>query len=286
MAAKEFDPDAIKKRQQQDWDMVSAGWEKWWDVLERGARPVSERLIALAGLEPGHRVLDIATGIGEPALSAARAVAPSGTVLATDQAAGMLAIAERRARAEGVENVSFRQVDGESLHDVGEQFDAVLCRWGLMFFPMLDLALRNIHRHLDAGGRFAAAVWSTPDKVPSISLSMNVARELLQLPPPPPGMPNPFALADVESLQQAFLAAGFSDVRYEVVQVRFSVPSAETYTAFTRDVSAPLAAVCAELDETRCQEVWDAITEAARAYATAEGEIVMDNEAICIVGER
>jgi len=66
MTAKDFDPDAIKKRQQQDWDMVSAGWEKWWDVLERGARPVSERLIALAELEPGKRVLDIATGIGEP----------------------------------------------------------------------------------------------------------------------------------------------------------------------------------------------------------------------------
>ena len=286
MTQRDFDPEDIKNRQRDDWNAVSTGWEKWWDTLEQGASHVSQRLIELAGLEPGKRVLDIATGIGEPALSAARAVAPGGRVLATDQAAEMLAIAARRAEAAGVDNVDFLQVDGELLYEVDGHFDAVLCRWGLMFFPMLDLALRNIQQRLDNGGRLAAAVWSTPDKVPSISLSMNVAREMLDVPPPPPGTPHPFALADREALQQAFLAAGFSNVKCEILPVRFTMPSAEAYTAFTRDVSAPIATLCAGLDEARREALWAAITEAAREYATADGEIVMENEAICIVGER
>ncbi|HHH36296.1 MAG TPA: methyltransferase domain-containing protein [Gammaproteobacteria bacterium] len=286
MTATDFDPQEIKRRQAEDWDAVSAGWEKWWDTLEAGAREVSARLIELAGLEPGHRVLDIATGIGEPALSAARAVAPGGRVVATDQAAGMLAAAERRARAAGVDNIEFRRVDGELLYEVNEQFDAALCRWGLMFFPMLDLALRNIHQRLDNGGRLAAAVWAEPEKVPSISVSMNAVREVLDLPPPAPGTPTPFSLANRDALQQAFMAAGFSNVRCEIVTVRFALPSPEDYTAFTRDISAPVAALCADLDEARRQAVWDAITEAARAYVTEDGGIAMENEAICIVGER
>lgn len=286
MTKTDFSPDDIKRRQQDDWNAVSAGWEKWWDTLEQGACHISERLIELAGLEPGYRVLDIATGIGEPALSAARAVAPSGEVVATDQAADMLAIAGKRARAAELDNISFQQMDGELLYEVEGHFDAVLCRWGLMFFPMLDLALRNIQQCLDNGGRLAAAVWSTPDRVPSISLSMNVVRELLDVDPPPPGTPHPFALADREALQQAFLAAGFSNVKCEILPVSFTMPSAEAYTAFTRDVSAPIATLCAGLSEARRNDVWEAITEAARAYATESGEIVMENEAICIVGER
>lgn len=286
MTETNFNPDDIKKRQQDDWNTVSAGWEKWWNILEQGAGHVSERLIELAKLEPGKRVLDIATGIGEPALSAARAVAPSGRVVATDQAGDMLAIAAKRARDAGLDNIAFQQVDGELLYEVGGHFDAVLCRWGLMFFPMLDLALRNIQQRLDNGGRLAAAVWSTPDKVPSISLSMNVVRELLDVPPPPPGTPHPFALADRGALQQAFLAAGFKNVKCEIATVQFTMPSAEAYTAFTRDVSAPIVALCSDLSAERRNEVWEAITEAARAHATDSGEIVMENEAICIVGER
>ncbi len=286
MSQTDSSPEEIKKRQQDDWNAVSSGWEKWWGILEQGACHVSERLVELAQVSAGKRVLDIATGIGEPALTAARAVLPGGSVLATDQAAAMLAIAERRARDAGLDHVRFLQTDGELLYEVDDQFDAVLCRWGLMFFPSLDLALRNIHQRLDNGGRLAAAVWSTPDKVPSISMPMKVARELLNLPPPPPDAPGPFALADIQSLQQAFLAAGFRNVGFETTTVRFTMPSAEDYTAFTRDISAPLAALCADLEEPRRQALWDAITEAARAYAGPGGEIIMENEAICIVGER
>src|ERR1700722_11062341 len=113
MSEKVVDPQELKNEQRRDWDAAAAGWKKWWPVFERSAQQVSDRLVELAGVGPGARVLDIATGNGEPALSVARRVGPGGRVIATDQSAGMLAIARERAAALGVANVEFREVDGE-----------------------------------------------------------------------------------------------------------------------------------------------------------------------------
>lgn len=282
MTEPRFNPQQFKERQQRDWDTVSGGWEKWWETLESGAGHVSRRLLELAEVDPGQRVLDIATGIGEPALSAARRVGPGGRVVAVDQAAGMLAIARRRATAAGLENVDFLSADGELLNGIEPGFDAVLCRWGLMFFPDVPATLGRIHTLLKPGGRLAAAVWSTAERVPSISLSMRVVREQLQAPPPPPDMPGPFSLADPAGLERALQAAGFRDVRFERLQVAFRLPTAEAYTAFTRDVSAPLVALVAEQPPERQAEIWDAVTEAARGYEVPGGGIQMENECLCV----
>ncbi len=72
MSDQPFDSNQFKAGQRRDWDQVSAGWEKWWETFERGAQHVSDRLVVLAEVQPGHRVLDVATGIGEPAVTAAR----------------------------------------------------------------------------------------------------------------------------------------------------------------------------------------------------------------------
>src|SRR5438876_10993185 len=68
------DAEHYRDRQRQEWDRVAAGWEKWWRTIEDGAQHINVRLVDLAGVAPGKRVLDIATGIGEPALSAASRV--------------------------------------------------------------------------------------------------------------------------------------------------------------------------------------------------------------------
>jgi len=158
------DPKQLKDEQRRDWDAAAAGWKKWWPLFERSAQHVSDRLVELAGVGIGARVLDIATGNGEPALTAARRVGPGGRVIATDQSVGMLTIARERAAALGVANVEFREIDGESLAIPESDFDAVLCRWGLMFMPDVKGALIGIHQRLRAGGRLATSVWATADK--------------------------------------------------------------------------------------------------------------------------
>src|SRR6266403_5012356 len=127
----------MKHEQKLAWDDSADGWKQWWPTFERAAQRVNERLVELTGARAGNRVLDIATGSGEPALTAARAVGQSGRVVAVDMSPGMLAIARERVEAAGLKNVELVESDAESLNLDAHSFDAVLCRWGLMFMPDL-----------------------------------------------------------------------------------------------------------------------------------------------------
>ncbi|MGH9895094.1 MAG: class I SAM-dependent methyltransferase, partial [bacterium] len=100
--AQMFDPEAYKIAQRQEWNDVAPSVGRWWRIVyEAPLVPVTKRMIELAGVEPGHHVLDVATGLGEPALSVAAIVGPSGRVTATDLSAEMLGIARARASEAG-----------------------------------------------------------------------------------------------------------------------------------------------------------------------------------------
>ncbi|MDE3118749.1 MAG: class I SAM-dependent methyltransferase, partial [Nitrospirota bacterium] len=246
MSAQSFDPVQYKASQKESWSNVAAGWKKWWPTMERSARPASDLLVELADIRAGQTVLDVATGIGEPAVTAAHKVGPTGTVIATDQATLMLAVARERAAALGLTNLEFHEMDAESLDFPEPRFDAVLSRWGLMFLPNLTGALANLHRLLKPGGRLAAAVWGPPANVPFIGLAIDTVRQQLQSPPPPPGTLGPFSLADVTILERALAQAGFSDIRSEPLSLTFEWASAEDYTRFQQDIAAPIVALVAK----------------------------------------
>ncbi|MBI4402029.1 MAG: methyltransferase domain-containing protein [Nitrospirae bacterium] len=286
MSAQPFDPAQYKAAQRQDWGSVAAGWKQWWKTMERGAQAVSDRLVELAGIQAGQRVLDVATGIGEPAVTAARRVGPTGQVVATDQAPQMLAIARERAASLGLQNIEFREMDAEVLDLPASSFDVVLCRWGLMFLPNLATALERMYRLLAPGGRLAAAVWSTPPNVPLISIAMGTVRQLLQAPPPPPGIPGPFSLSEVSILEQALAKAGFSQIRSERLTVTFEWASAEDYTRFQQAIAAPINAMLADQPAERQASIWRAVTEAAQQHAVTGGAVRLANEAICVAARR
>jgi ubiquinone/menaquinone biosynthesis C-methylase UbiE len=158
------------------WDNAAVGWQDWWETIERGAQKVSDKLVELAEIKPGDKVLDIATGIGEPAITAAKKVLPDGKVIATDISPKMLAIAKTRAKSLGLDSViKFRESDEEKLDlpesSTARKFDAILSRWGLMFFPKLPATLVRIRHTLVTNGRLSAAVWSTSSKVPWLNLA-------------------------------------------------------------------------------------------------------------------
>jgi len=96
----------------------------------------------------------------------------------------MVAIAEERAAALGVRNITFSTGDAEHLDLPEGTFDAVLSRWGLMFLPNLVPALDGMRRQLKVGGRVAAAVWSTAANAHAVSLPSIIVGQQLQLPPP------------------------------------------------------------------------------------------------------
>lgn len=282
----QIDPQRLKDDQKRDWNAAAAGWKKWWPIFEAAAQPVSDRLIELAGVKPGSRVLDIATGNGEPAVTAARRVGASGKVIATDQSPGMLAIARERAAALGLANVEFRESDGESLAIEERDFDAVLCRWGLMFMPDVARAVAGIRERMAAGARFATAVWSTPDKVPMISIGADIVRKLANLPPPPPGALEPMRLADTSILKGALERAGFGDIAVEPMPVTFEFARAEDFTQFRVEVSAPFRAMLARQTPDMREKITAAVTDAARAFAGRDGKVRTVNETILFGARR
>jgi len=285
MSTPSFDPVQYKAGQRQLWDTVAPGWKKWWPTQEQGAQPVSDRLVELAEIRPSYRVLDVGTGIGEPALTAAQRVGAAGHVVATDHAPQMLAIAQERALALGVQNVEFRDMDAEAIEFPDRSFDVVLSRFSLMFLPDLATALARIWRLLRPNGKFATAVWDVAPKVPLGSLAFGLAQTLFQLPPPPPGTPSVFGLAEGK-LEAALTQAGFTDVRTEMVPLVFAYQSAEAFTQYVRDVNAPLLAMLANQPAERQAEYWQRLAGAVQQYAAVDGSIRLPNTAICGVGRR
>lgn len=291
MNTKSFDPAKYKVGQRQEWDQAAAGWKRWWQTIERSLQPVSDSLVELAEVGQGQRVLDIATGIGEPAVTAARRVGPTGHVVAIDISPQMLQIAAERVAGpelakEGLSKIDFLEVDAEALDFPEKSFDAVLCRFALMFLPDVEAALKRVLRLLVPGGRFAAAVWGPPEKVPMSSVPMGVIRRELQLLPPPPGTPGPFSLADASRLKETFERAGFSRVRTERLAVTLEMASAEEFVSMRRDVAAPIRAMVAEEPPERQEEIWQAVADAMRPYVATDGMLRVENEAILVAGQR
>src|SRR5258708_262850 len=203
-----IDLDRVRREQREFWNNAAPGWKQMWTALDHAAQHVSDRLVELARIKPGDRVLDIATGSGEPGLTAARIVGANGLIVATDQSTAMLDLARERVATLGLSNVRFVETDAESLAGNERDFNAALCRWGLMFVPDLDAVSRRIAQLLVAGGIFATSVWGPAEKVPMIAAGDEQVRALANLPAPPPGAPSPLKLADSRPLEQALTNAG------------------------------------------------------------------------------
>jgi len=281
-----FDSIQFKVGQLKSWNSVAPGWKKWWKTWEKGGQILSDKLVELAEIKPGQRVLDIATGIGEPAVTAARIVGDKGLVMATDLSPEMLAIGRERSQDEGLK-IEFEEGDAEMVDLPNSYFDAVLCRLGLMFLPNLPIALNIIRRSMVSGGRFAAAVWAEPIKVPQLNISISIVRQQLQFPLPSPRIPDPFSLADLNELKKYMLQAGFKDIRTENIRVTFEFNSAEDYVRFTQEIAAPVNAMLANETEEKKAKIWNIVTNYVKAeYTKDNGRVKLDNEAICIVGRR
>ncbi len=206
----------------------AAAWHKWFHIMEDAAQPVSDLMVERAGLAPGHRVLDVATGLGEPAIAAARRIAPTGFVEATDISEDMLGFGRARAAELGVTNIAFRRMGAEEAGQSAAAYDAVLCRWGLMFVDGLDSVLAGLRECPVPGGCLAATVWGPPEGAPALGLAARVVLESLGMAPPDEGAKTPFALADVAALERRFENAGLAQIRGEWMTVTFHLREPRT----------------------------------------------------------
>jgi SAM-dependent methyltransferase len=281
----QFDPTRYKAGQQKEWGAAAPGWKDWGHVIGPELQPISDRMMELAEIRPGQQVLDVATGLGEPAVTAAHLVGPSGRVIAIDIAPQMLDIARMRVNELGLHNIDFREMDAEELDLPEQSFDVILCRLGLMYLPNLQTSLERMRNLLVPGGRVTAAVWGPAQKVPFVSMPMAVAMRELQV-PPPPGMPGPFSLADTDRVAQVLTQAGFTQVYTEPMTLTLDWTSIDEYVRFLQEVLVQIDALLARYPVERQAEVWRAIAKAAQQFITPDGTCRTENELILIVGRR
>ncbi|HEU5433145.1 MAG TPA: methyltransferase domain-containing protein, partial [Thermomicrobiales bacterium] len=195
-----FAPVRYKATTRDQWQSVAAAWDRWTPTLQSWLGPATELMLDLARIGPGDRVLDVAAGTGEPAMTAAKRVGPTGSVLATDIAPNVLAYAGRTAAAQGLTNLETRVMDGEHLELPDASFDAALSRVGLIYFPDRQRALSEIRRVLAPGGRLAAMVYSTAENNQFFSIPIDIIRRRAKLPAPAPDQPGPFSLGGAGAL--------------------------------------------------------------------------------------
>ena len=261
----QIDAARVKEQQKKDWGQAAAGWRRYDEQLMRNSAPVTEMLLELAQVAPGKRVLDVACGTGEPALPAAKMVGPSGFVVATDMAAEMVEVAREKASAQGVVNVEFRVVDGEELGVALASFDAVTCRWGMMFMPEPLKFLYQAHEALKQGGRIAAAVWGPPERNPFITLPMATVRKYVEVPAQDPSAPGGiFSLADRSKLEFIFEQAGFGDIRVEAFELPMAIwDSGYEYWQFCTAIMGPLRALLETLPKPLRDQIGEEVATAA-----------------------
>ncbi len=259
-------PQDVIEGQRQDWNRVAGGWEKWDRAFDEQMAFLNHRLVADARLHAGMNVLDLGSGTGYPALLGAQTVGAAGRVTGMDLAEQMLAAADRKAARLGLSNVSFRTGDVTSLPFEPNTFDAITSRFCLMFLPEIPKAASEIARVLKPGSWVAAAVWSAPDKNPSIGLSMAAIKQVIELPPPDPTAPGIFRLAKPGELAGMFQQAGLVDVTDHEFLAEWSYASADEYYTSLMEIAAPVQNLMAKLTDAQKQDVKQRITQAATQF--------------------
>ncbi|MDX2252118.1 MAG: methyltransferase domain-containing protein [Nitrospira sp.] len=263
-------PEQVIDSQRQDWNRVAGGWEKWDRFFDEQMAFLNHRLVADARLRTGMKVLDLGSGTGYPALLAAQTVGATGSVAGIDLAEHMLAVAERKAKRLGLHNVSFEPGDVTTLPFQPASFDAVISRFCLMFLPEIPKAAAEISRVLRPGSWVAAAVWSAPEKNPSIGLSMAAIKQVIDLPPPDPTAPGIFRLAMPNELAGLFKQAGLVEVTDHEFIGEWSYTSAEEYYTSLMEIAAPVQNLMAALTDAQKHDVKRLILQAASQFRRGE----------------
>jgi len=258
----------IRHRLRCEWtdERTVTAWRMWRSHIVQFTRGATEAILEIAQLQPGMKVLDLASGVGDPALAIAKVVGPDGKVVATDLGTGMMSLAEEIARTKGLKNIEFKIAHAESLPFPSESFDAVTCRFGVMLFPDPVAALMECRRVLRNGGRVALVAWGTQGQ-PFFTATGGIVMKYVQMPAPDPDAPHLFMFGEPGRLKGTLEEAGFKDVREEArtIQGKWTSSPEKYWEQFT-EVAAPFRPAIEKLTpEIREQVVKEALA-ALRQY--------------------
>jgi ubiquinone/menaquinone biosynthesis C-methylase UbiE len=268
------------------WSESAPYWDKHRGFLCEMFAPVTQALIEDAQIAGPLTVLDVATGPGEPALSIAALIGPEGKVLGTDAVPEMVEAARREARRQSLPNAIFEVCSAESLPFGTNSFDAVVSRFGVMFFPSPIDSIRDWLRVLKPGGRIALAVWHFADKNPFHFVVTQVVQKYVPSAPPLPDAPDTFRFAPPCKLHAVLSQAGVAAISERLLQfpIRASM-SAEDFWTLRREMSEKLRTKIAKLSEHEFAQLTSDVVDALRPYCSG-GVISFPAEVLILSGRK
>lgn len=267
----QFDAVKYKNTTHDQWQAAAEAWYRWSPTLNKWLGKATEKMLEMAGISSGQRVLDVAAGAGEQSITTAKKVGPSGYVLTTDISSNILEYAKQMAQQAGLNNIETKVMDGENLSVEDGTFDAVISRVGLIYFPDQQKALKEMLRVLKPGGKVAAIVYSIPEKNKFFSVPVSIIRNRAKLPPPLPGQPGPFSLGAEGVIEKAFTQAGFINVRSELVDSPLRLSSAKECVRFEKESFGALHQMMSSLSDAEKESVWDEIEKELQKFESEDG---------------
>jgi ubiquinone/menaquinone biosynthesis C-methylase UbiE len=265
---------------------VAPFWEKYRETIREMFAPVTQALVEDARVGSGHAVLDVATGPGEPALSVAAEVGPEGKVVGIDPVPGMVAAARRAAERGNFRNAQFEVAFADALPFPPDTFDAVISRFGVMFFPSPIDGVREMLRVLRPGGKLALAAWDLAERNPFFETFTQAVERYIDSPPPAPDAPDAFRFAVPGKLRDVLGEAGALNPSERVFQFTIRAPiSVEDFWTLRSEMSERLREKVATLSPEQLAEVRSRAIEALRPYST-EGGVSIPAQVLIVSGTK
>ncbi|HJP93882.1 MAG TPA: class I SAM-dependent methyltransferase [Pyrinomonadaceae bacterium] len=268
------------------WQESAKYWNKHSATIHLMFAPLTRALIEDAGLKTGHLVLDVAGGAGEPSLTIAGVVGPTGSVMCTDAVEEMVNAAQTEAHERGIENIAFRQCVADSLPFPNDSFDAVVSRLGAMFFPEPLDALKEMLRVTKPGGTLTFAVWHKSEVNPYSYVVTRVLSRYVELLATDPDAPDAFRFAEVGKLAAILKEAGITDVSERVLKFQMEAAiSFEEFWTMRSEVSELLRDKLRSLTEAQSLRLAQEVQDDACQFFSNNG-MSLPAEAIIVSGRK
>ncbi len=270
----------MTQNNQPDWNKMAEKFDLWVPFIE----PVAEKMLAIADVSSGTRVLDVASGTGEPAITLAKKMQGSAEITGTDAMEGMVKVAQNKVATGGLSGIEFKTMPAEKLEFEDNSFDQIICRFGVMLFQDSQQGLNEMFRVLKPDGKFVLAVWNTAETMPImnwgyLAFKDKIEKEKL------PAIEKLTSLGGAGVLDAMLEKAGFSQFQISTEDLEYQFDSFEQYWELV-EASDVLKMQFDALEEGQKAQVKNEMAEFAKSCETSGGQLSVPHQYLLVSGHK